>query len=75
MKSNIISIALAENGFRVSDIYKGLTADKAGLKTGDVLLEVDGKSLSKMSLGKASKMFMPDGRERILKVRRDAETV
>ena len=32
-------------GFRVTYVYKGTTADKAGLKVGDILLAVDGMHL------------------------------
>ncbi len=38
----------------ISEVYKGFPADKAGLKAGDKLLEIDGVSIKGLSLNKVS---------------------
>lgn len=68
-------IVSAENGFRVNDVYPSSPAGEAGLKANDIILTIDGKSLSKLSLVEVSRMFMLDGRERELQIKRGTETI
>lgn len=38
----------------IAEVYKGFPADEAGLKAGDKILEIDGKSIKGLSLNKVS---------------------
>ena len=40
-----VEVYYTKNGIQLTEIYKGFSADKAGLKTGDILLSIDGQSL------------------------------
>lgn len=44
----------------VTDIYKGFPADKNGIKPGDLMISIDGKSLKGVSSDKASEMLKGD---------------
>lgn len=52
-----IAVYYTEKGIEISEIYKGFSADKAGLKTGDVIISVDGQSLENMEREQLS-MFL-----------------
>ena len=43
-----ISVFYTSEGIEIRDIYKGFSADKADLKSGDVIISVDGQSLKNM---------------------------
>jgi S1-C subfamily serine protease len=49
------------------------TAGKAGLNVGDILLNVDRKPVSDLSLLQIQKMFMLDGHDRMLSGKRGDE--
>jgi hypothetical protein len=68
-------IVREENLFKIGDVLQSATAGAAGLKKGDVLLAVDGKSVSNLSLVKIKQMFVWDGREIVLSVKRAEETL
>ena len=61
--------------FKITEVYQPTMAGKAGLKPGDVLLAIDGKSVSNLSLSQVSQMFRSDGKTRNLTVKRGAETL
>ncbi|HEY3138179.1 MAG TPA: aspartyl protease family protein [Blastocatellia bacterium] len=61
--------------FRIDKVLRGTSASDAGLKVGDVILAVDGKSASELRLNELRRMFKQDGRERVLSVRRDKGVV
>ena len=42
------AVYYTEKGIQIKEIYKGFSADKAGLKAGDVIISVDGQSLNNM---------------------------
>jgi hypothetical protein len=52
-----LSNARAANGMRIDAIYKGSTAEKAGLKIGDILTAIDGRPTSQLPLGQVRMMF------------------
>jgi carboxyl-terminal processing protease len=43
-----VSVFYSKEGIQVNEIYKGYSADKAGLKAGDVIISVDGQSVKNM---------------------------
>jgi len=61
------------NTYKIGDMFQASMAGKAGLKIGDVLLAIDGKQVSSLSLGEIQRMFMMDGRDRVLSVKRGEE--
>ncbi|WP_405611238.1 S41 family peptidase [Polaribacter sp. Asnod1-A03] len=52
-----ISVFYTEKGIQVNEIYKGFSADKAGLNSGDIIISVDGQSLKNMEREELS-MFL-----------------
>jgi carboxyl-terminal processing protease len=42
------AVYYTEKGIQIKEIYKGFSADKAGLKAGDIIISVDGQSLNNM---------------------------
>jgi carboxyl-terminal processing protease len=43
-----ISVYYTKKGIQISEVYKGYSADKAGLKAGDIIISVDNQSLINM---------------------------
>jgi hypothetical protein len=52
-----LSLARDAGGMRIDAIYRGSTAEQAGLKVGDILTSVDGRPTSDFSLGQVRMMF------------------
>ncbi len=52
-----LSVARADKGMRIDAIYKGSTAEKTGLKIGDIIVAIDGKATSALPLGQVRMMF------------------
>lgn len=60
----------------ITNPYEGFAADKAGLKAGDVIIEIDGKSTEGKTSDDISKALKgAAGSEVILKVKRDGDEV
>lgn len=59
----------------ISEVYQGFPADQAGLKPGDVLLEVDGKSIRALALNNVSDLLkgLPNSRVEITFLREGTE--
>lgn len=43
-----VSVYYSKKGIQINEIYKGYSADRAGLKVGDMIIAVDGESLVNM---------------------------
>tara|TARA_B110001450_G_scaffold34651_1_gene30074 strand:+ start:5317 stop:6948 length:1632 start_codon:yes stop_codon:yes gene_type:complete len=43
-----ISVYYSKKGIQINEVYKGFSADKAGLKVGDIITSIDGQSLNNM---------------------------
>ena len=43
-----VSVYYSKKGIQINEIYKGYSADRAGLKAGDMIIAVDGESLVNM---------------------------
>ena len=43
-----VSVYYLETGIQINEIFKGFSADKAGLKAGDIIVSVDGQSVKNM---------------------------
>jgi len=59
----------------IDDLEPGSPAVEAGIKGGETLLAIDDKPVANFSLEEIRRMFMYDGREYDLTLKRDAETV
>lgn len=70
-----ISTFYAKRGIVVSEIYKGFSADKAGLKAGDIITNVNGQELASLERSQFSQMLKGvPGKELSLKVERNGQT-
>lgn len=56
--------------FGIGSVKDGTIADRAGLRPGDVIVELDGKPVQSMRLADLQRAFVQDGRDRVLKIRR-----
>ena len=52
-----VSVYYSKKGIEINEVYKGYSADKAGLKTGDIIVSVDGESVKNMERDQLS-MFL-----------------
>ena len=52
-----VSVYYTGKGIQLKEIYKGFSADKSGLKAGDIIISVDGQSLKNMERDELS-MFL-----------------
>ena len=43
-----VTVRYLKQGIQISEVYQGFSADKAGLKTGDIIISIDGQSLKNM---------------------------
>lgn len=57
--------------FRIDRVLPGTQAQDGGLQTGDLILSVDGKLLSTLKLAELRRLFKQDGREHLLKIKRN----
>lgn len=71
----LFSISKDGKDIKIDDVIQSGNAGTAGLKPGDALLAVDGKEVGNMSLIEIKRMFIRDGRERVLSVQRNKETL
>ena len=51
------AVYYTKRGIQISEVYKGFSGDKAGLKAGDIIISVDGQSLKNMERDQLS-MFL-----------------
>lgn len=61
--------------FSVHSVMQGSPAGKAGLREGDLIQSIDGLSSQHFTLNQVEKMFLRDGAEHHLTVRRDNQTL
>lgn len=67
-----ISTFYTKKGIVVSEVYKGFSADKAGLKAGDIITNVNGQELNTLERSQFSQMLKGvPGKELSLKVKRN----
>ncbi|WP_425656909.1 S41 family peptidase [Tenacibaculum ascidiaceicola] len=67
-----ISTFYTKKGIVVSEVYKGFSADKAGLKAGDIITNVNGQELATLERSQFSQMLKGvPGKELSLKIERN----
>ena len=71
----VFNITQQQKTYIIADLFQSSIAAEAGLKTGDVLLAVDGTDVSRLPLIQIQRMFMMDGRDRVLTIKRARETL
>ena len=71
----LFTLTRSGRAYKIEDIFQPSMTSKAGVKIDDILLAVDGKPVSDLPLIQVQRMFMMDGRDRVLSVRRGAETL
>lgn len=59
----------------VDDVEAGSAGAKGGIQGGDIILAIDGRPAKEYTLDQIRRMFMLDGREYLLRLRRDEKTV
>ncbi len=64
-----------EKGVLIGDVVEDSPAEKAGLKRGDVILELEGKEFSEPSALRNAVAAIPPGKEITLKILRDGKTM
>ncbi|MCO7184235.1 S41 family peptidase [Tenacibaculum sp. XPcli2-G] len=70
-----ISTFYTKKGIVVSEIYKGFSADKAGLKAGDIITNVNGQELAALERSQFSQMLKGvPGKQLSLQVERNRQT-
>lgn len=63
------------NDFKIDRVLRGTSASDAALQVGDLILAVDGTSVSELKLAQLRRLFKQDGRERVLSLRRHNDVV
>ena len=79
-EADMSGLALVADGddlatYTVDDLEPNTPAAEAGIKGGETLLAIEGRPASEFSLEEIRRMFMYDGREYDLTLKRDAETI
>ena len=64
----------SDEGVVIHQVGKGFAAEKAGLKVGDILLELNGEEVSDKADLKAKLAEMVEGDKLVIKISRDGET-
>jgi hypothetical protein len=69
---DLTGFTIVANGavFGIASVEPGTSADRAGLRPGDMIEELDGKTVQGMHLADLQRAFVQDGRDRLLKIRR-----
>lgn len=73
-----ISLTTEKPDFNVFTVYKllpGSPAAEAGVREQDIILSVDGKPASELTLEQIREMFKQEGKEHLLRVKRGNETL
>lgn len=52
-----VSVSYSKKGIEINEIYKGFSADKAGLKVGDVVIAIDGESIVNLEKSQLSEFL------------------
>jgi carboxyl-terminal processing protease len=70
------AVYYTEKGIQIKETYKGFSADKAGLKAGDLIISVDGQSLNNMEREQLSMLLKGVPNSKIfLEIERQGNTI
>ena len=71
-----ISVYYSKKGIQINEVYKGFSADKAGLKVGDIIISIDGQSLNNMEREELSTFLKGAPNSTIIiQIQRQGETI
>lgn len=71
-----ISVYYSKKGIQINEVYKGFSADKAGLKVGDIIISIDGQSLNNMEREELSTFLKGAPNSRIIiQIQRQGEII
>lgn len=71
-----ISVYYSKKGIQINEVYKGFSADKAGLKVGDIIISIDGQSLNNMEREELSTFIKGAPNSTIIiQIQRQGETI
>ena len=71
-----ISVFYSKKGIQINEVYKGFSADKAGLKVGDIIISIDGQSLKNMEREELSTFLKGAPNSTIIiQIQRQGETI
>ena len=71
-----IYVYYSKKGIQINEVYKGFSADKAGLKVGDIIISIDGQSLNNMEREELSTFLKGAPNSTIIiQIQRQGETI
>jgi len=71
----LFKIVRSDTTYKIADMLQSSMTAEAGLRIGDILLAVNGQPVSDLSPPQIYQMFMMDGRDRVLSLKRGTETL
>ncbi|MBR3518538.1 MAG: S41 family peptidase [Paludibacteraceae bacterium] len=59
-------IAQRKEGILITDVYEGMPAQRAGIRTGDIIVEIDGKSAAGLNVTNASEQLRGESNTQVV---------
>ena len=68
-----LTVVAEGKAFKISSVFNGSRASAAGLQAGDVMMAVDGRPVSEMTIIQLCRMLKQNGSEHVLSIKRGEE--